>query len=303
MLSKALSWIGALNLIYLCSVKYEYAYKTPDGVRHVEEMDAPSREIVFQTLRERGIRAIKVVAKDGSKANGEVRIVGVKKRVTLALVISVAIISGIISCFVTRETITPSSPEPNEVDEAGPIDPPKTSPTQMAMPLARQRIQGDRRRIDNAPTNLFATAVETYLSKFAEPGREVTPTETSTLVTNEFQLVDILSRPIRYSEDEFSEHIDLKRITAGLKREMRNYMRGGHTSTEYFQELVKRQQIEIDYRAKAEKKLEEMLKGSEDKQAAYDFWMKANVQLQNMGIYPLPMPDQLRDLSISFDLD
>ena len=27
-------------------MKYEYAYQTPDGVRHVEEMDAPSREMV-----------------------------------------------------------------------------------------------------------------------------------------------------------------------------------------------------------------------------------------------------------------
>lgn len=300
-------------------MKYEYAYKTPDGVRHVEEMDAPSRDIVFQTLRERGIRAIKVVAKDGSKANGEVRVVGVKKRVTLALVISVAIISGIISCFLTRETITPSNPEaiapsdpetitpsnpePNEIVETDAVEPPKASPTQVATPLARQRIQGDRKRIDNAPTNLFATAVETYLSKFAEPGRAAPPSEMSASVTNDLQIMETLSRPIRYSEDEFSEHIDLKRITAGIKREMRNYIRGGHTSEEYVRELIKRQQIEIDYRTKAEKKLAELLKASEDKQSAYDFWMKANVQLQNMGIYPLPLPDQLRDLSISFDLD
>ena len=36
-------------------------------------MDAESREEVFESLRARGIRAIKVVAADGSKANGEER--------------------------------------------------------------------------------------------------------------------------------------------------------------------------------------------------------------------------------------
>ena len=52
-------------------MKYEYAYKTSDGLRHVEEMDAPSREAVFIALRARGIRAIKVVAKEGERPMGK----------------------------------------------------------------------------------------------------------------------------------------------------------------------------------------------------------------------------------------
>ena len=47
-------------------------------------MNASSREEVFTKLRKQGIKAIKVVAADGSKANGEVR--GVRKRVVAALV-------------------------------------------------------------------------------------------------------------------------------------------------------------------------------------------------------------------------
>lgn len=54
-------------------MKYTYAYKTSDGTRHEESMEADSREVVFKTLREKRIKAIKVVAADGSKANGEVR--------------------------------------------------------------------------------------------------------------------------------------------------------------------------------------------------------------------------------------
>ena len=54
-------------------MKYTYAYKTSDGARHEAAMEAESRDAVFAALRAKGIKAIKVVAADGSKANGEVR--------------------------------------------------------------------------------------------------------------------------------------------------------------------------------------------------------------------------------------
>ena len=52
-------------------MKYTYAYKTSDGVRHEDSLDAGSRDEAFAVLRGRGIRPIKVVAADGSKENGE----------------------------------------------------------------------------------------------------------------------------------------------------------------------------------------------------------------------------------------
>ena len=71
-------------------MKYTYAYKTSDGARHEESMEADSREAVFKALREKGIKAIKVVAADGSKANGEVR--GYRLR----SVILVGVIAGVL---------------------------------------------------------------------------------------------------------------------------------------------------------------------------------------------------------------
>ena len=73
-------------------MKYTYAYKTSDGTRHEASIDAPSREVVFETLRKQGIKAIKVVAADGSKANGEIR--GIRKRVLAASVIGAALLLG-----------------------------------------------------------------------------------------------------------------------------------------------------------------------------------------------------------------
>ena len=38
-------------------MKYTYAYKTSDGTRQEETMEAPIREAVFAALREKGIEA------------------------------------------------------------------------------------------------------------------------------------------------------------------------------------------------------------------------------------------------------
>ena len=58
-------------------------------------MNASSREEVFSALRAKGIKAIKVVAADGSKANGEVR--GLRKRAVVALVALAAAVAGVVS--------------------------------------------------------------------------------------------------------------------------------------------------------------------------------------------------------------
>lgn len=74
-------------------MRYTYAYKTSDGVRHEDSMNASSREDVFVELRKRGIKAIKVVAADGSKANGETRFI-VRKRFVLSA-LATGLIAGV----------------------------------------------------------------------------------------------------------------------------------------------------------------------------------------------------------------
>ena len=93
-------------------MKYTYAYKTSDGVRHEAAMNAESREAVFEELRKQGIKAIKVIAADGSKANGEIR--GVRKRVLAASVVVAALLAGLGVYFSLRTPHTalnaPESP-------------------------------------------------------------------------------------------------------------------------------------------------------------------------------------------------
>ena len=144
-----------------------------------------------------------------------------------------------------------------------------------------------------------------------------------------------LREPIRIASTDFTEVVDLKRIVTGMKREMRAYLAGGGTVEGYLAELEKRQRLEISYRDNAERRLNDMLNGQDARspsatgetpvpdaakmaaphaggqdargrdslKAAYAYWLKANAQLQAMGIYPLALPDALRSYQMSLDIE
>lgn len=262
-------------------------------------MNASSREEVFAQLRAKGIKAIKVVAADGSKANGEIR--GVRKRFVVAWVIVAIGLTGAGVYF-----LSPRNSHPAYIQTT--LQSP--SPTRVAKPLARQMINGDRHRIGEAAASL-TNAAERLLAAFAEPGRPFA--ELGDPRPTDAEFAAILNEPIRYAENEFTESVDLKRITAKIKNDLRIYLSEGGTVGGYLNELVKRQKLEVSYREKAERNLERLVSiafprsnakvASSAKQSAYDYWLKANAQLQSMGIYPLPLPSQLRGFQATLDLD
>lgn len=265
-------------------MRYSYAYKTSDGVRHVAEITAKSREDVFSTLRQKGIKPIKVVAADGSKANGTVQ--GIGKGAFFVSILVVAILAGAIASLVGMRRDGTAAQEVVQIQ---------------AKPLPRQMIPGDRRRIADAKRDAFSNRVESYLAQFVEPGRTVADPDEGRPSEKDFS--DSLAVPIFYSEDEFSEQIMLKRMVAWIKREMSVYVRGGGKIGDYLALLVQRQETEADHRAKAERHLNQLLGDKRQVRAAYDFLLKANAQLQGMGIYPLPMPDSLRKCQQSEEFD
>ena len=271
-------------------MRYTYVFKTTDGVRHVDEMDAESREEVFEALRARGIRAIKVIAGDGSKANGDIR---PARPVKYTVPLLVALFLSLALAFLLTVSREPSSGTPGE----------SLTPSQEAIPLPRQTIPGNRLRIENAPADIFNTPAEAYLAQFAEPGRDFSgPTLTNLM--DDAALMAMLGTPILISADELTEHIDLKRITAGIKREMRAYLRGGHSQAEYLTELVNRQRLEKSLRDKAEAKLAQLVADKNTApETSYDFWLKTNARLQSMGIYPLVLPDALRGCQPALDVN
>ena len=256
-------------------------------------MNASSREEVFENLRAQGIKAIKVVAADGSKANGEIR--GVRKRVVAASIVAAALAAGIVAYMVGRDA--PIAPPPT-------IAPAPPVAYRNAKPLARQAINGDRQRVEAAAKS-FTNAAERLMAAFAEPGRPVPAIASPRPADSEFEAS--LREPIRIAETDFTETVDLKRIVAKIKSDLRAYLADGGDIDGYLEELAKRQKLEVSYREKAEKHLARLCAPASgkktDKAEAYGYWLKANAQLQSMGIYPLPLPDALRGYEATLDLD
>jgi len=254
-------------------------------VRHEAEIESPSREAVFETLRKRGVKAIKVMAADGSKANGEIR--GIRKRTLFVCIACFSIATAIIAYTLARQTGESSF----------------QLPLQLARPLPRQEINGDRARVLKAH-EVFSDVGERYLSWFAEPGRELPQSLCSAPDDSIFERA--LDRRITYTDSEFTETIDLKRMVAGIKVEFRCYLNGGGMVSNYVANLVNRQKIEIAMRQKhidaLQKILSAPLQCSKEEvsngrrrqlDSAYSYWITANAELRTMGIFAIPLPDSL----------
>ena len=292
-------------------VKFTYTYRTSDGIRHTAEIDAPTRDSVFSTLREQGIKPIKVVAADGSRANGEPHVrIGVPKKVVAGICAALFVAVGVAYWMGSHKGAADVS---LVVTPQGPVS------YTVASPLPRQAIAGDRRRIEKSLSEIFSFPAEMELARFAEPGRNFdlkaggNPGNgiVSDVCTSGKGWKDCLDTPIRIASSDLTEVVDLKRIVAGMKREMRAYLMAGGTVEDYLAELKKRQRLEMSYRERAESRLGELLaelkqgNGKDDKRldVAYSYWIKSNASLKSMGIYELALPDVLREYQSNIDLE
>ena len=290
-------------------MKFAYTYRSSDGQRHTAEIEADSRDAAFAKVRaELGIKPIKVTAAGDASGGGSLpggnpqsSIFNLKSSITLvALALAAAFGAWL---WLRRagdgapyQVMTPQGPVTYSV----------------AAPLPRQAIPGSRQRVAAAVAQerdppVFAHAAERWLARYAEPGRwskgEEGLARTRSGASERPAPADFeaaLREPIRIASTDFTEVVDLKRIVAGMKREMKAYLAGGGTVDGYLAELEKRQRLELSYRERAEQKLAELLK---DQKAAYAYWLKANAQLQAMGIYPLALPDALRAYQMGLDIE
>ena len=318
-------------------MKFTYTYRSSDGQRHTAEIEAENRDAAFARVRsELGIKPIKVTAV-GDHATGEESGSAASPRwgvvPVIALIAAIFLLVALAAWWWfggRRATVPAQEPAAYTVNTPqGPVT------LRVAESLPRQTIPGNRQRIEDGRNSIFTNAAERLLACFAEPGRAVASKDER---PTEAEFRACLREPIRVASNELTEHIDLKRIVSGMKREMRAYLAGGGTVDGYLAELEKRQRLEISYRERAEQKLNELLAAangqatrstgddgrdkrdppagrarspsaplsentSDALKAAYAYWLKANAQLQAMGIYPLALPDVLRSYQMSLDID
>ena len=242
-------------------MKYTYAYKTSDGVRHEEAMDAPSREVVFQTLKLKGIKAIKVVAADGSKANGEIR--GVRKRVLAASVIGAALLAGLGVCIALR------TPHPALRTQNSPL----RTTLSLLPEQPRQQISGLPQTYDG----LFASPSERFLVNFAQPAQPLADAIPSILQPLADDLVKSLETPIVPAEGDTEAVVKLKSVVVGLKQEAARIIRSGRSPVEVIRYFIDRQQMEAEHRKRI---IDQVSKGEMSKDTA-------NAMFRTMSFAPI----------------
>lgn len=246
-------------------MKYTYAYKTSDGVRHEASMNAASRDEVFAALRKQGIKAIKVVAADGSKANGEIR--GVRKRVVAALVAFVAFGVGIVAYF---------SGTHSNGDLGGSVE------TSFQTDQARRQVIGDaaiiEKGIRNGWSEVFTLEGERFLASFAIPGVKAGQRNTS-----EKEFAAALEHKCTVETSDSLEARQIKAMVEGMKNEARRYIAAGGSIVEYGKRLTERQDAEIAVYNRVKADIEKA-RTTMTEAAFMTYWEKRNDELRNLGI-------------------
>ena len=248
-------------------MKYTYAYKTPDGTRHEASIEAESREAVFAALREQGIRPIKVVASDGSKANGAP--VGVRRRV-VAVAILVAVVAAVGATAAFLRIVRPAPKV-----EAFQADQTRRYPIGDAAIIEKGVLTGW--------SDVFEHEGDRFLASFAVPG--VKAAQRNTTVD---EIKAALERSVSIATDDGLEARQIKAMVEGMKHEARAYVAAGGTIVEYGRRLTERQDAEIAAyeRTKADlERAKETMSGN----ALINYWESQNDKLRNLGIRPLTL--------------
>ena len=264
-------------------MKYTYAYKTSDGVRHEASMDAPSRESVFESLRAQGIKAIKVVAADGSKANGEEEEARRKREVVWRYAVAAAVVAlASLASLVSLKSLLAKGDKP-----PGP-----------AAATPRHQIYGDPAIMDGLEHGDFGAVLprdgDRMLAVFAQPGRLMCQGGFNPQWLSAAQL-EVLSK---YSKDELApehdlpidaasprEERELRQIVNGMREEMRGYLANGNgTPRSFWRRLNERTLQELQIYERTRRELE--------KESSPQVWEEKNAALRRLGLRTIPNPSE-----------
>ena len=258
-------------------MKYTFAYKTSDGVRHEGSLDANSRDEVFEVLRGRGIRPIKVVAADGSKANGEVH--GLRKRAVFALVALAALVAGVFAYLGGERTGAASA-------------------ANSAASAPRHQIYGDPATVEGLERGDFAAHLprvgDQMLAVFAQPGKLMCAKganprridEKSYGAFEAYAKNDLaVENDIAINSADSREITELKQIVNGIREEMRYYLANGNgTPRSFWRRLNERTAQEIQIFERTRRELEN--------ESSPEVWESKNDALRRLGLRTIPNPNE-----------
>lgn len=257
-------------------MKFYYQYRTSDNVRHDGEICAPSREAAFALLKAKGIRPGLVEEAPGFFN----KLFGKGKR--WMAIGALAIVASVLAVMLCRDRQRAS-----EMISAGVKVDDGT--------LDRRQLLGDAlviaKGVESDWGDVFSRKCDRFLAKYVQPGtpvRRLPPSELAVVVE---ELAATLSGdPLVVEEDDLEEVKQVKRIVAGIRKEMREYVQDGGTVSQYVDCLMQRQQYETSLRSRAKMELDR-IRLTRPQSEYMEEWKRINLDLRKVGVALVPMDE------------
>ena len=239
-------------------MKFTYAFKTKDNVRHTDVIEAPSKDDAYSILKSRGIRPIRVDEAPGfwNKALGR------GKR--WAAIVVLAVLTVILTVVLWRGWIADVEREAESIY------------------AERSQLYGDPVVIQEATETdwalTFADIGDRWLSQHAIPGKPCNCKNLSKEMRIRIaaMLVEGRTRRIAIEKSDLTEIAKMKRMVNGMKRELDEYLVAGGDIDAYMRR--------VDIRQRAEIGIYDRIKREMSKSNDMRVWRQKNAELRAMGL-------------------
>ena len=208
-------------------MKFCYAYKSGDNVRHTDVIAASTKEAAYSLLKARGIKPIRV---DIAPGIGN-KILSMGKRgiaicILVVLCVGLAILAGVYSRGLSGRVRSLTEAKVRCQIYGDPA---------LMEELARREYRG-----------VFSTEADRYLAMFAQPGTIVQFRDERWRIAMAKALKGGFTNSIEIAVSEEREIRELKQIVKGMRDEYMRYMSNGlGTAEKYIRRLEERQAREV----------------------------------------------------------
>jgi len=255
-------------------VKFDYAYRDKENVRHDGTVVASSKDDAFKKLRAQGVKPFFVARSPG--VWNFLLSLG-KRGLAIAVLAVIAVTAIAVSLSLTR-TI-------ERVEESA------------VAPLTRRQIYGDPALMEKMElggyAEVFAAAGDRVLARFAQPAKvtaymanlrqDAAAWREAVMALEELRTHLTTKTAAPFELKESREMQELQRIVEWMRGEYAGYLENGRgTPNSYLRRLVERQIQEAQIVTRTKNELEHEKDPS--------VWEKRNNELRSIGAPTIPMP-------------
>lgn len=250
-------------------MKFVYAYRDSQNVRHDDVIIASSKDDAFKKVRALGRRPFFVDLAPGFWN----RLQAIGKRGAAILILALALIGALIIVF--------RRGQPAELDYF--------DSSMRRYPLGDSALIDEGIRTGWA--NVFALQGDRFFASYAIPGvvpavRDTTEDEIRQALTPEQPSSSVDLDPSSI------ESRQMRAMVNGVKEELREYLAAGGTITAFCVRLKQRQYEEVSCYQRATTEIETAVDRGADARSVTEIVNRNNIQLRQLGIRTIPMPKE-----------